>query len=420
MKRKLLRQILNEWTSNLWLAIELLIVSVVMWWLCDQLWVSEAVYREPLGFDYSHCYRIEVDELTPQSPDFKQYTDREARIDDFIELMRRLEARPEIEAAGNGVNSYFYNHSNSGIALCIDTLRADGWVVKRLVTPGFIKVFRICGANGETPEQLAEILAKSPSSSFMAPDNMFRNKYGIQSMRDFVGKTFYEDMDSSALALTATYKPLRYSDFQSMYGSETSVIMPILSKGHMGYINETVVRVKENMDKDFAERLMLDANDRLRVGNWYISSVDSFDEIRRTFIMGDTQKRINLIAGSLFLLLNIFLGVLGTFWFRTSQRTREIALRVANGATRRDIFRRVVSEGLVILLAVTPIAGVIDWLLTHYELNAFYMGTFFQPTRFFGCIILVVALISFIILIGSCIPAMKAMKISPAEALKTE
>lgn len=420
MKRKLLQQILNEWTSNIWLAIELLIVSVVMWWLCDQLWVSEAVYREPLGFDYSHCYRISVSELNPQSPEYKEYPDREARVDDMLELMRRLEARPEIEAVGNGVNAYFYNNSNSGIGLSIDTLNADGYVVNRMVTPGFIRVFRISGANGETPEQLADILAKSPSGSFMAPDNLFEEKYDIKSMRDFTGKTFYENMDSSERVLTGVYKPVRYSDYQSLHYHGASVITPINTKREMLYVNETVVRVKENMDNNFTENLMKDANERLRVGNWYISSADSFSEIRRNYNRSSTQQRINLIAGSVFLLLNIFLGVLGTFWFRISQRTREIALRIANGATRGDIFRRVVSEGLVILLAVTPIAGVIDWLLTRYELNAFYMDSCYQPVRFFGCILIVVALISLIILIGSCIPAMKAMKISPAEALKTE
>jgi putative ABC transport system permease protein len=32
------------------------------------------------------------------------------------------------------------------------------------------------------------------------------------------------------------------------------------------------------------------------------------------------------LVGGAFLLLNIFLGILGTFWFRTQQRKGEIAL----------------------------------------------------------------------------------------------
>ena len=35
MNKKLLAQIKNEWRTNLWLGIELLLVSVVMWWIIE-------------------------------------------------------------------------------------------------------------------------------------------------------------------------------------------------------------------------------------------------------------------------------------------------------------------------------------------------------------------------------------------------
>ena len=37
MTQKLLTQIKNEWLSNLWLVLELLVVSVVMWYVVDYL-----------------------------------------------------------------------------------------------------------------------------------------------------------------------------------------------------------------------------------------------------------------------------------------------------------------------------------------------------------------------------------------------
>ena len=37
MNKKLFTQIRNEWRSNLWLALELLVVSVVMWYIIDLL-----------------------------------------------------------------------------------------------------------------------------------------------------------------------------------------------------------------------------------------------------------------------------------------------------------------------------------------------------------------------------------------------
>ncbi|MDE6390204.1 MAG: ABC transporter permease, partial [Duncaniella sp.] len=198
-----------------------------------------------------------------------------------------------------------------------------------------------------------------------------------------------------------------------------SMMMPLPPK-QMRWANNLVVRVRDNMDTDFEKNLMADATGPLRVGNYYISSVESMESIRRKFQLESAQEVTNTVMTALFLLLNIFLGVLGTFWFRTSQRIPEIALRMSVGATRRDIFNRVIAEGELILLLVTPLAGGLDWLLTHYELNTYYHGSFFEPLRFFGCMAITWSALALMIAVSSMIPALRAMKISPAEALKTE
>lgn len=54
MNQKLFKQIRNEWRSNLWLCLELLIVSVVLWYIVDYFYVSKTLYSRPLGFDVEH------------------------------------------------------------------------------------------------------------------------------------------------------------------------------------------------------------------------------------------------------------------------------------------------------------------------------------------------------------------------------
>lgn len=39
MNKKLFTQIKNEWRSNLWLVTELLLVSVVLWYIVDYMYV---------------------------------------------------------------------------------------------------------------------------------------------------------------------------------------------------------------------------------------------------------------------------------------------------------------------------------------------------------------------------------------------
>ena len=127
MNKKLFTQIKNEWRSNLWLVTELLLVSVVLWYIVDYMYVQTSIYNEPRGFDISHCYLVQMGRLTDKSPDFiPNQTDEEKR-QDIKELLSRLQHRPDIEAAGLGQNSYPYNGSNSSASVVYDTLRSrDG------------------------------------------------------------------------------------------------------------------------------------------------------------------------------------------------------------------------------------------------------------------------------------------------------
>ena len=113
MTKKLLIQIKNEWLSNLWLVLELLVVSVVMWYVVDYLYTRAATYLEPKGFDIEHCYLIELGELTPKSPDYIAGHTSQQTHDDIAKLLERLRHRPEIEAVSLSQNSYPYNGSNS-------------------------------------------------------------------------------------------------------------------------------------------------------------------------------------------------------------------------------------------------------------------------------------------------------------------
>ena len=159
---------------------------------------------------------------------------------------------------------------------------------------------------------------------------------------------------------------------------------------------------------------------QFRVGNIFISEIRSFKDIRRNFQQAWTNDIRNYVMGMGFLLLNIFLGLLGTFWFRTQQRRSEIALHKAHGATDRAIFSRLLSEGILLLAIVTPVALLIDYNLANLELNSWRNGTTLEWGRLLLCAAISFVLIALMIIIGIGIPARKAMKVQPAEALHDE
>ena len=412
MTKKLLTQIKNEWLSNLWLALELLVVSVVMWYVVDYLYTRAATYLEPRGFNIEHCYLIELGELTPKSPDYMPDKSRDDTHADIAELVERLRRRPEVEAVSLSQNSYPYNGSNSSGEVRYDTLQSPEWTIRRMVTPDFVRVFRYQGTRGETPEQLAEMLERG---EFLASDNLYR-KYD-RKLTEFVGKRFQLFGDTTkTYQLGAALQNVRYHDYDQARSSYC-----FLAKQSFYYVGlELCVRVREGQDNNFITKLKEDSESQFRIGNLFISEIRSFHDIRRNFQQAWTNDIRNYVMGMGFLLLNIFLGLLGTFWFRTQQRRSEIALHKAHGATDGAIFRRLLSEGLLLLAVVTPIALVIDWNLAHMELNSWRNGTTLEWDRLLLCAGISFVLMALMIAIGIGIPARKAMKVQPAEALHDE
>lgn len=416
MNKKLFTQIKNEWQSNLWLAIELLLVSVVMWYIVDYLYVRLTVYNEPRGFDTEHCYLVEMGCLTDKSPAFDPQRDAEQKNEDVQELAERLRRRPDIEAVSLSLISYPYNSSNGTTALQMegDTLRYDGWLIRSIVSPDFVRVFRYHGVNGETPEQLAEKLNRG---ELLVSDNVFEAKYD-RRMSEFVGRRFHVQGDTTrSYPLGASLQVVRYHDYQSARNS----FRVLWSQNWWDEHSELCIRVRPEHDGgDFIERLKADSESQFRVGNIFISNVRSFEDVRESFQQSYSNMNRNYYAIMGFLLVNVFLGLLGTFWFRTQQRRCEIALHKAHGSSDWGIFSRLVSEGLLLLLMVTPIALLLAFNITHAELNIRLDGDFFSPSRFFLCAALSWALIALMIAVGIAIPARRAMKIQPAAALHDE
>lgn len=418
MNQKLFTQIRNEWRINLWLCIELLVVSVLVWYIVDCVYVNYSVVSEPRGFDTDHCYYIHYDAFEEGNPNYVERTQEET-IADVKELGERIRRRPEVEAAAFSCNAYPYNGSNSGADIQIDSMQAEGYVIKRMVEPDFFKVFRYTGANGESPEQMAKLLN---GNDILISENILHEGYPDLDVRGLVGHGFREGYDEPGTfpyRVAGVIKTVKYNDF--MQGQmNRSYVMQLPLYWYSSPL-ELTVRVRGNMDKDFEENIMKDAENSLRVGNLYINKVRSFNKIRDIMQEGHYRDLKMMMIGMGFLLVNIFLGLLGTFWFRTQQRVPDIAIRMVSGATRANVFRLLMGEGLILLSIVTPLAVLIDVNLAHAEISTWYwVNGFFSWGRVLMCAAVSYVLLAVMIVAGIAIPAYRAMHITPATALRDE
>ena len=88
----------------------------------------------------------------------------------------------------------------------------------------------------------------------------------------------------------------------------------------------------------------------LTVGNYYVKSVRPFSSIQdqHEFSEGITnQYRLNLALG-IFFLVNLCLGVAGTFWMQTRSRREEVGIMLSFGGNPSHITRLLLYEGWVL------------------------------------------------------------------------
>lgn len=180
------------------------------------------------------------------------------------------------------------------------------------------------------------------------------------------------------------------------------------------------IRVKPDAAKKFITNFNQDREKQYIRNNTYVKSIKSYNEVYETSTHDMNVTKRKYVGCMAFMLVSVFLGLLGTFWLRTRQRVPEIAVRKINGASNSSIAMRLASEGIFLLTLVTPFAIVCDWLICHYELNENIRYEFFAPARFIITVILTYVMLVVTILIGIAFPAWKAVKVQPAEALKDE
>lgn len=104
---------------------------------------------------------------------------------------------------------------------------------------------------------------------------------------------------------------------------------------------QIVFRVKPAADgPDYREQFLREIAPRLDTDNIFVADAEPYTQMQAQFevMYGDTDKVNSQTIVVLFLLGNVFLGLIGTFWVRTRRRRSEIALRLAMGSTKHQVF----------------------------------------------------------------------------------
>lgn len=144
-----------------------------------------------------------------------------------------------------------------------------------------------------------------------------------------------------------------------------------------------------------------------------ISDVQTMEE-RLELASAQTRSMMLLIGVfSATALILALVGIYGVIAYSVAQRTQELGIRIALGASSADIFRLVIGNGLRLAVAGTVIGLVASFALTRLMASLLFQTSTTDPITFVGSA-LVFAVVA---ALASYLPARRAMRINPTDAL---
>jgi ABC-type antimicrobial peptide transport system permease subunit len=110
------------------------------------------------------------------------------------------------------------------------------------------------------------------------------------------------------------------------------------------------------------------------------------------------------------------LGVYGLVAQSVAQRTREMGIRLALGASTKNVLRSAVAPGITLALAGTAAGLLLSLFATRLLKSLIWGVTTTDPLTFLSVALLLIA----VAILASLIPALRLVRLDPAQTLRNE
>lgn len=431
MWKLILKNLWSRRRRNGWLLAELILVAILSWYIFDPVMVVTYERHLPLGYDADRLCMVSVGMLPQEAPGYEpQAADSASLMQTYLNLVDRARQHPDVEQATPVLSFVYPGAMGTGTSSFIaegDSVAHTALFIEFLPHTHFFETYGFQSGKGSmSAAQLSDL--DNGDYYIMTEDlleGMFRTHIYRNQRCWKVNGT-----DTCYTAVKGTVKSCKYlSDKRPV----PIVFMPLQNPDILSSLDNMriVVRLKEGVRM---ERFLHDFRPwmlrQLRIGNLYARELQSYNEINAAREFSDsTVLYRRSLSIALFFLVNLCLGVIGTFWMQTRTRREEVGVMLSYGATPHRIRLLLLGEGTALTTLATFIGCFIylqyafsEGLNTGSSLMEAVTPSWVDNfgLHFFLVSLMVYVILLLVVWIGIYIPARRISSISPTEALRDE
>jgi putative ABC transport system permease protein len=360
----------------------------------------ERVLRVPLGFESRNAVTAMV------ALPFSRYTDSTRQRSFFSELLSRMEATPGVDAVGLTSSLPIEGGVNGGVLIEGKEFPPDRAPLaeKRIVSAGYLQAMQARVVSGRRFDQgdvsggpLVVMVNEAFVRNLLPGEDPVGKRvafqWGIDGMQTIVGVV--ADMREGALredVPPAMYVPFTQRSIDAMYivvrGALPSPALTTL-------VRETV----SSMDPNLA-----------------LAELRTLDDILANGV--STERVMASLLGtfaSLALLLAA-VGLYGVISYSVAQRTQELGVRAALGARQSDLMGLVLRQGTGVLLVGLVVGAIAAFGFSGLISSQLYGIGPRDPATF----AIAGTLLAVVTLAATFVPALRATRSDPLQALRAE
>lgn len=427
---QIFKSIFGRKTRSIALFIEIVIVIIIGWIIIEPVAVNTTTALIPAGYDYDRLVMLTIEYMDSKSPSYDKSAEEEPSEKTCDNLLRMIRQRQGVEKATFTFSQSFdmNGRSSSGISADstykekgIDDIGFTMTCIEYVPHSDFFSTFGIKDADGKPFKE-----PETDRNSYIISDCVAKAMFPGSSA---IGKDLFDASEwhpkSTIVGVTAD---MPYAKGDGRIG--TYYMARNRDEGQRPY--SIMMRLGEGVNpRKFIESLTSDLS-QYRSGNMYLTHPvymsDQRDEIFAPKQRELTQKW--LIVG--FFLVNVLLGVAGTFYVQCKTRIPDAGVMRAFGAPRLRVVWSIVGEALVTTILGWLIGSIIYLIYLKYQgfpmetdaapiiqhLRPVWHDTKLGRYSVIGGLILLLLLVTSAI--GAWFPARKVGRVPIVESLRDE